>query len=686
MKMKSRVGRILNLGAAPFELTLFVDGDRSSARALGDADVDAPRGAPGPAPRGGHVDGSYDVRAHVFSKRRSEKVALESRDASGPRRVAPFGAGLERRCNDLLMGGRPFCSGAQGGAFAVSGARARRSRGTGSTATSRTTRSSRGAPRAAVDASWGGDQAPLAELMGARCGGARAGRRFAEERLLRREALRRVGVVRSGYLRRATRRKQATVWRFHRVELARGAGGVVTFCWSGVGDGGVRGDRSGERRVALRRGEASCAAALGGAARGPGDDDAVFVLGAGDDRVAWMAASMGERDAWVEAVAACLEEGGDASRPPSKAAAAARRGGEARDGAAGDGRRARGDPPPAEALRQRVVQMRKDMRRDRVSIDGEVVAADGRRRRARRRRSTTKRAAPRRAAAPRGGAARRRPGGANAASPRPLAALSEAGAVTHAAAVWSRARDVLGRRARACVHALCKPLGALIVLCPLSTHASPLELRVSFSRRARALGRARRRRPSARLAAPGAPRQPGVAEPVLRAEAPGDADDVARAAVARRRLGRVAARRRGGFAADGSHSPSDAAWASTTDVPRDESGAATSDDDDGDGRDDDASPAGAGAGAAPRARAGAAGRRPPVPRRRRRPRDDGLPRLHGEPAGRAPDTWALVRAVWTQSFAVTGDPAKGATNFKASEPQVHIGISDFTLWDPTEER
>ncbi|KAH8071424.1 hypothetical protein JL721_4402 [Aureococcus anophagefferens] len=171
---------------------------------------------------------------------------------------------------------------------------------------------------------------------------------------------------------------------------ARGAGGVVTFCWSGVGDGGVRGDRSGERRVALRRGEASCAAALGGARPdGPGDDDAVFVLGAGDDRVAWMAASMGERDAWVEAVAACLEEGGDASRPP--------------------------------------------------------VGADG-------------------------------GGGCGAARPsrRPSPA--------------SRARatgppSCSGGDAYACVHALCKALGALIVLCPLSTHASPLELRVSFAAR-----------------------------------------------------------------------------------------------------------------------------------------------------------------------------------------------------------
>ncbi|KAH8048123.1 hypothetical protein JL722_12723 [Aureococcus anophagefferens] len=68
------------------------------------------------------------------------------------------------------MGGRPFCSGAQGGAFAVSRARARRRAGL-----------ARPLPRyaklarragAAVDASWGGDQAPLAELMGARCGGA----------------------------------------------------------------------------------------------------------------------------------------------------------------------------------------------------------------------------------------------------------------------------------------------------------------------------------------------------------------------------------------------------------------------------------------------------------------------------------------------------------------------------------
>ena len=124
-------------------------------------------------------------------------------------------------------------------------------------------------------------------------------------------------------------------------------------------------------------------------------------------------------------------------------------------------------------------------------------------------------------------------------------------------------------------------------------------------------------------------------------------------------------------------------------MPRDESGAATSDDDDGDGRDDDASPARGGRGAAFAA----------APRGRRRPGGGLRSRVDvdvrattvyrvctANPQDEPSDTWALVRAVWTQSFAVTGDPAKGATNFKASEPQVHIGISDFTLWDPTEER
>jgi len=638
-----------------------------------------------------------------------------------------------------------------------------------------------------------GRAAPADDGGAARVGGGRllfaaAAFQFAEERLLRREALRRVGVVRSGYLRRATRRKQATVWRFHRVELRReAAGGVVTFCWSGVGDGGVRGDRSGERRVALRRGEASCAAALGGARPdGPGDDDAVFVLGAGDDRVAWMAASMGERDAWVEAVAACLEEGGDASRPPAWAPnggdgparrgvaafeaaiarvaragdraafvralcgadlaappraesdgeasrrfpdgardafpataasfrvpvawvrdrhsalrasveqsprrrrrprpAAAKRG----DGAAGDGGgAARGDPPPAEALRQRVVQMRKDMRRDRVSIDGEVVAADGG------------------DGAPGGGEYHERVaaalarrlleearldgarGGVDAASPRPLAALSEAGAVTHAAAVLvACTRTCSGGDAYACVHALCKPLGALIVLCPLSTHASPLELRVSFSRRRESAGPPRRPPPigaagaAARRGNLGSP-SPSFAQKLLATlttspapPSPADAWAASPPSAA------------GGSPLDGSHSPSDA-WASTTDVPRDESGAATSDDDDGDGRDDDASPARGGRGAAFAA----------APRGRRRPGGGLRSRVDvdvrattvyrvctANPQDEPSDTWALVRAVWTQSFAVTGDSAKGATNFKASEPQVHIGISDFTLWDPTEER
>ncbi|KAH8064501.1 hypothetical protein JL722_1377 [Aureococcus anophagefferens] len=613
MKMKSRVGRILNLGAAPFELTLFVDDDTFFCDAPSATQTSMLREALLDLHRAADMDGSYDVRAHVFSKRRSEKVALrESHDCVWAQaRARPFGAGLERKCNDLLMGGRPFCSGAQGGAFAVS-------RGPRAAAFARDwldrylAHYAKLARRAgaAVDASWGGDQAPLAELMGALRRRGR-GRRFAEERLLRREALRRVGVVRSGYLRRATRRKQATVWRFHRVELRReAAGGVVAFCWSGVGDGGVRGDRSGERRVALRRGEASCAAALGGARPdGPGDDDAVFVLGAGDDRVAWMAASMGERDAWVEAVAACLEEGGDASRPPAWAPG----GGDGPRAASRPSRR----PSPASRAGDRAAFVRALRGADlaappRAESDGEAS-----RRFPTALRATRSRRPRRRSACP-------WPGSATATAPRgPPSSGRRVEGGGRGPAAKRRRRLATAARARGD-----PPPAEALRQRVVQMRKDMRRDRVSIDGEVKLL---------ATLTTSPAP--------------PSPADAWAAAAVGGGRL-----------AADGSHSPSDA-WASTTDVPRDESGAATSDDDDGDGRDDDAP--------ARRRRAplaqlrGAAGRRPP-----------------DEPS----DTWALVRAVWTQSFAVTGDPAKGATNFKASEPQVHIGISDFTLWDPTEER
>ena len=46
------------------------------------------------------------------------------------------------------------------------------------------------------------------------------------------------------------------------------------------------------------------------------------------------------------------------------------------------------------------------------------------------------------------------------------------------------------------------------------------------------------------------------------------------------------------------------------------------------------------------------------------------------------DTWALVRAVWDQSFAVLGEPGAADAARKVGEPRVHVSVSDFVLWDP----
>ena len=169
-KLRSRLGRILNLARAPYSLTLFLDDDTFACLPTNGAT--GVRGALRALQRraGTKTYRHYDVRAHTFAKHRREKIAL--RDAHEcawalARDGSRLGAGLEAHCYDALMQGASFCGGVQGGALAV-------------TPGPRLSKFSEDWARAYLDfyssskgdetsSSWGGDQAPLAALMDAHC-------------------------------------------------------------------------------------------------------------------------------------------------------------------------------------------------------------------------------------------------------------------------------------------------------------------------------------------------------------------------------------------------------------------------------------------------------------------------------------------------------------------------------------
>lgn len=168
-KLRSRLGRIMNLGRAPFELTLFVDDDTffcapasELAAALGD--LHRRRAA-------------YAVRARVMPKADRERRVVDEalRCAwSHARQGRSYGADLELKCVDRAAGGRPFCSGAQGGALAIarSPAGAAFARDWLDAYARFYSREAKLAPEKLsphdVD-SYGADQAPLARLMAGHC-------------------------------------------------------------------------------------------------------------------------------------------------------------------------------------------------------------------------------------------------------------------------------------------------------------------------------------------------------------------------------------------------------------------------------------------------------------------------------------------------------------------------------------
>ena len=112
-KLRSRLGRILNLARAPYALTLFLDDDTFAC--LPTDGATGVRGALRALQRraGTKTYRHYDVRAHTFAKHRREKIAL--RDAHEcawalARDGSRLGAGLEAHCYDALMQGADSAS------------------------------------------------------------------------------------------------------------------------------------------------------------------------------------------------------------------------------------------------------------------------------------------------------------------------------------------------------------------------------------------------------------------------------------------------------------------------------------------------------------------------------------------------------------------------------------------------
>lgn len=154
-KMGSRLGRLLNLGAAPFELALYVDDDTHFCRG-------APLAATLAALHGRRH--AYDVRGRAFDH-------LQDAARCAWKQVREnFTAALDIGCHDAVArspGARQLCDGAQGGAFAV--ARGARSRSFARAWFDAYVEywSPRSGGRALSN--FGGDQGPLIKLMGDRC-------------------------------------------------------------------------------------------------------------------------------------------------------------------------------------------------------------------------------------------------------------------------------------------------------------------------------------------------------------------------------------------------------------------------------------------------------------------------------------------------------------------------------------
>ena len=126
-KLRSRLGRLLNLAGKPFDLTLFVDDDTYFCPSPVDKQCER-YGCPSPdrplvrVLR--HLYATrkvYDVRATVFARDQAEGVLQNEAKRCVWSRAADrgFSATLEAQCLERAATRRSACGGAQGGAMAV---------------------------------------------------------------------------------------------------------------------------------------------------------------------------------------------------------------------------------------------------------------------------------------------------------------------------------------------------------------------------------------------------------------------------------------------------------------------------------------------------------------------------------------------------------------------------------------
>lgn len=167
LKIRSRLGRIANMARGPFEMTLFVDDDTYFCNRpelhVALHELHRRREA-------------FDVRGKIFAKSIAEEhhITEALRCVWRHADAAPFSSSLHLKCLDRRQS--RFCNGAQGGAFAVSsGSRASQFASDWRNAylayyVEILDKSTEWRNRSSYAArSFGGDQAPLARLMGRAC-------------------------------------------------------------------------------------------------------------------------------------------------------------------------------------------------------------------------------------------------------------------------------------------------------------------------------------------------------------------------------------------------------------------------------------------------------------------------------------------------------------------------------------
>lgn len=268
-------------------------------------------------------------------------------------------------------------------------------------------------------------------------------------------------------------------------------------------------------------------------------------------------------------------------------------------------------------------QMRKDMRRDRVSIDGEIILAeDGEHREEKIAKVLASQIFC---------AAQRQDS---------CSSLSQAGALEHACAILiASTRTSSGGDAYACVQALCHPIADKIVICPLSTRASPLEFTVLQGTRASFPHS--RNSSSTSLAEAGSKSRQSKSDSTTPTTFAGRlfATFIPNAHASGDRL-----------------APSNMPSTTTTNTSQID----CDEDDTGDGQQQ---------------------RQRTKPHVSIRAKATSVYRIcTSNPQDLPTDTWGVVRAEWNQEFLVFGEP-NTTSNFRTSEARVELTISHFAPWE-----